>query len=115
MTRNDRPGDATASLRVLGAGADPAAAFAPEALIDEAVRATGLAAVLTADERAALEAVCSAFAREAPQLTLLGRTRAAHVLRESLAKLLCVRRYAERIPELADALPSQPIFIVAPF
>jgi hypothetical protein len=115
MTRNDRPGDATTSLRVLGSGADPAAAFAPEALIDEAARATGLAAALTADERAALEAVCGAFAREAPQLTLLGRTRAAHVLRESLAKLFCVRSYAERIPGLPDALPSRPIFIVAPF
>lgn len=100
---------------MLDAAANVAAAFAPEGLLDEAARATGLPPVLTQDEHDALAAVCLGFAREASALTLFGRARAAHVLRESVAKLLRVRSYAARFPEIDDMRPRRPIFIVAPF
>jgi hypothetical protein len=115
MTGRESGRDPSAGLRALADAADAGAAFAPEALIEDAARATQLAPLLSGEERAALEAACVAFAREAPRLTALGRARAAHVLRESLAKLLRLHSYVDRFPEIAQQHARRPIFIVAPF
>jgi hypothetical protein len=101
-------------LHALATAADPRAAFAPDALLDDVARVTQCAPALSQDERTALEAACRAFAIEAPRLTPFGRTHAAHILRESLAKLLRVRSYVERFPEIAEIRLDRPIFIVAP-
>jgi|KBSSwiStaDraftv2_1062776.scaffolds.fasta_scaffold179421_2 hypothetical protein len=113
--KNGVHGDPSSGLRALATAADADAAFAPDTLLDDAARATQCAPVLSRHERAAFEAACRGFAGEAPRLTPLGRTRAAHVLRESLAKLLRVRSYVDRFPAIADAKLERPIFIVAPF
>ena len=112
---NDAHRNSSSGVRALAAAADAGAAFAPDALLDDAARAMQCTPTVSPDERAAFEAACRAFAAEAPRLTPLGRTRAAHILRESLAKLLRVRSYVDRFPAIADTKLDRPIFIVAPF
>jgi hypothetical protein len=114
MTGAERPRDSAEALRVL-ADVDAATGFSAERILEDAARATGLLPALTRYEQDALEAACRDFAREAPGLTVFGRARAAHVLRESAAKLLRARRYAERFPEIEEAGVRRPVLIAAPF
>ena len=89
---------------VLGAaGEEPAAAFAPQALLALAEERTGLYSRSGAIAQDALAPLCAAFAREAGAFSLLGRKRAEHVLVESLAKALRLHDYLDRFPEIARA------------
>ena len=89
--------------------------YSPAGLLGLAASRCGCPHAAAPADVAGLERLCAAFEAARPDQTAFGKFHTQSILLDALTKRFRLAEYERRFPEIRDADPPDPIFIVAPF